>query len=194
MLRTRRLVLLPLAERDAESLLEVFNDPEVRRFLLDGATVSLDWVRHEITSSIERFAARSAGLCAIRPIGASAIVGFVGFREFFDPPRLQLLYGLLPAYWGKGLATEAARCMCDFAFSELGFARIEAAMDAPNERSVAVAERLGLRRFAAPGSQPGATVFYEVTREAWEWPLPHSGVTGRGAGPTPQGIEAAPER
>ena len=38
----------------------------------------------------------------------TGLVGFVGFRPFFDPPELQLLYGLLPAYWGRGLATEPA--------------------------------------------------------------------------------------
>ena len=168
MIYSKRLAMLPISEGDAESLLRVFQNPEVRRYLLDDALVSLEWVYDEITSSSERFGADSAGLWAIRLMGGDAIVGFVGFREFFDPPRLQLLYGLLPEYWGQGFACEAAKRICDHAFHELGFPRIEAAMDAPNNRSISVAERLGLCRVSPPGQRPDATVFYEIDRDTWE--------------------------
>lgn len=167
MIQSERLVMQPIGEGDAESLLGVFRDAMVRHYLLDDMTVSLDWVRREITSSNERFARRSAGLCAIRLIGATPIIGFVGFREFFVPPRLQLLYGLLPRYWGQGLAFEATKRVCDFAFLELGFPRIEAAMDPPNARSIALAERLGLSQFDVPGERPDVTLFYEIGRDAW---------------------------
>lgn len=140
--------MCPVSEGDADSLLSVFQDPAVRRYLLDDSLVSLEWLRNEIASSDERFAGIGAGLWAIRFLDATAVIGFVGFRDFFDPPRLRLLYGLLPEYWGRGLATEAAKRLCDHAFSELGFARIEAAMDSPNTASIAVAGRLG----AAMGS------------------------------------------
>lgn len=155
----------PVSEDDAESLLAVFRDPAVRRYLLDDSLVSLEWVRGEIASSAERFARMGAGLWAVRCPEATAIIGFVGFREFFDPPRLQLLYGLLPAYWGRGLATEAANRVCGYAFSELGFERIEAAMDSPNRSSIAVAERLGLLPLGI--SSHADTVFYGIDRDRW---------------------------
>lgn len=166
-IQSKRLLLLPISESDAEPLLGIFRDPAVRRYLLDDTLVSLDWVREEIASSNKRFAAHGGGLCAIRLLGASAIIGFVGFREFFVPPRLQLLYGLLPDRWSQGLACEAARRMCEHAFQELGFSRIEAAMDAPNTRSIALAERLGFCRLSAPQQCPDATVFYEIDSDTW---------------------------
>jgi ribosomal-protein-alanine N-acetyltransferase len=167
MIRSERLTMLPISEGDAESLLGVFQDSAVRRYLLDDATVSLDWVKHEISSSNERFASIGAGLWAIRLTGTTSIVGFVGFREFFEPPRLQLLYGLLPECWGQGLACEAAKRVCDYAFEVLGFSRIEASMDEPNRRSSALAERLGLCRLKAPDQTLDATVFYEIDRDTW---------------------------
>jgi ribosomal-protein-alanine N-acetyltransferase len=194
MIHSERLVMHPISENDAELLLGVFRDPAVRRYLLDDATVSLDWVRNEIASSNERFASRGAGLCAIRLKGATAIVGFVGFQEFFDPPRLQLLYGLLPGYWGQGLAFEAAKRMCDFAFYELGFSHIEAAMDTPNERSIAVAERLGLSRLNAPGKRPDATVFYQIDRDTWNSRYRATALSNHGMQPTPQSGAADAER
>lgn len=166
-IRSERLMIHPVSEGDAESLLGIFRDPAVRRYLLDDSLVSLEWVRNEIASSDQRFGTHGAGLWAIRCGDTTAVIGFVGFRDFFDPPRLQLLYGLLPEHWGRGIATEAAKRVCDHAFGELGFTRIEAAMDSPNGRSIAVAERLGMSRLIAPGQRSDATVFYEINRDTW---------------------------
>jgi ribosomal-protein-alanine N-acetyltransferase len=186
MIHSERLVMHPISEDDVESLLGIFRDPAVRRYLLDDATVSLDWVRNEIASSNERFAKRGVGLCAIRLMGATAIIGFVGFREFFDPPRLQLLYGLLPGFWGQGLAVEAAKRMCDFAFHELGYSRVEAAMDLLNDRSIAVVERLGFSRFDAPIKGLDATVFYEINGDTWRSRNRATALSNNGMQPTPQ--------
>lgn len=164
-IHSERLTLSPVSEGDAEWLLGVFRDPAVRRYLLDDALVSLEWVRSEIASSAEGFARLGAGLWAVRFPDATAIIGFVGFREFLNPPRLQLLYGLLPEYWGRGLATEAASRVCDYAFVELGFDRVEAAMDSPNRASIAVAGRLGMSPLGM--SNQADTVFYTIDRETW---------------------------
>jgi len=163
---TARLKLSPIGIDDVESLLDVFCDAAVRRYLLDDTEVSREWVLDEIASSNERFTSHGAGLWAIRLINVPRIIGFAGFRNFFDPPRLQLLYGLLPAYWGQGLATEAARRVCDHGFNELGFDRIEAAMNAPNEDSIALVLRLGMTPLENPVQQAD-TVFYQIDRESW---------------------------
>ena len=143
-IRTERSLLRPFAAADAEDLLVLFRDEAVRRYLLDGAMVDRAWVDQEIRDSAVRFSEGSAGLWAIRLQGTEAIIGFVGFRPFFDPPELQLLYGLLPAYWGRGLATEAARAVIQFGFDVAGFDRVVAATDTPNQASVRVMEALGM--------------------------------------------------
>jgi ribosomal-protein-alanine N-acetyltransferase len=92
-------------------------------------------------------------------------MGFCGFRPFFEPPELQLLYGFLPAYWSQGFATEAARAMIEFGFQELGFDRIVASVDAPNIPSLRVLERAGMsfdRRETINGLD---TSFYILDRE-----------------------------
>ena len=165
-IRSKRIVMRPVCEGDAESLLGVFRNPAVRQYLLDDTLVSIKWVRAEIASSNERFAALGVGLWAIQCVNATNIIGFVGFRDFFDPPRLQLLYGLLPQYWGRGLATEAAERVCEYAFSS-GFARIEAATDAPNSRSIAVLNRLGMLFLESSGDAHHGSVFYEIDRVGW---------------------------
>jgi ribosomal-protein-alanine N-acetyltransferase len=157
---TARTVLRPFDEADEDELLALFREPAVRRYLLDDEQVSAEWVRSEIASSRTRFDAAGPGLWAIRTAGHPAIIGFVGFREFGDPPQLQLLYGLLPLYWGRGLATEAARAVCDHARRELGHAEIRASTDVANQASARVLLRLGMRQVRTTADGPGGTTFY----------------------------------
>ena len=166
-LKSDRLTLDPFVEADRHELLELFRDPAVRRYLLDDLRVSTDWISGEIASSHARFADSGAGLWSARLVHHPEIIGFAGFREFFDPPQLQLLYGLLPRYWGRGLATEAARAVCDHAFRDLAFAQVVAAIDIPNEASRRVLERLSmqLNRTALDGE--GGSAFYVLDRAAW---------------------------
>jgi ribosomal-protein-alanine N-acetyltransferase len=89
----------------------------------------------------------------------------VGFREFFDPPQLQLLYGLLPEYCGRGLATEVAARICRHAFRELGFTEIAAATDVPNQASVKVLRRLGMREVRRSDDGTAGTVFFVLNGE-----------------------------
>lgn len=170
-----RTELRPIVERDAAELLELFRDPSVRRYLLDNMLVSREWVLSEIQSSLERFAESGAGLWAVRLRGIEPIIGFVGFREFFDPPQLQLLYGLLPAYCGRGLATEVAARVCDHAFTDLGHEWVAAATDRPNAASSRVLERLGMSLERSSDEGDAGTLFYLLKREQWE----REGASGR---------------
>ena len=128
--------------------------------------VPSDWVKAEIAASRARFERDGTGLWALRLTGQPPIIGFAGFREFFEPPQLQLLYALLPQYWGRGLATEAAAAVCDHAFSTLGFERVEAATDTENQASARVLLRLGMRPVRTTPEGTGGTTFYVMERAA----------------------------
>jgi len=54
-------------------------------------------------------------------------------------------YELSPAHWGCGYATEAARAILDFGFTELGVHRVWATTLADNAGSARVLEKLGMR-------------------------------------------------
>lgn len=146
----------------------VFVDPAVRRYLLDDRIVPEEWVREEVHKSGSLFSERGCGLWSVRERGCPVIVGFAGFRHFFEPPRLQLLYGLVPSRWGLGLATEAARAVLAHAFEVLGLDRVEAAADAPNEASIGVMLRLGMSPMERLDDGPPGTVVYAVERSEWE--------------------------
>ena len=53
---------------------------------------------------------------------------------------------IIPGQGGRGYATEAARAMLELGFEHYGLRRIVANLDARNDRSAALCERLGMRR------------------------------------------------
>lgn len=176
-LRTPRLELVPFEAGDAGGLMHFFNHPDVGRYLLDGASVSRDWVEEEVRESRRRFEDGSVGLWKVETRLESAaetgdqdrhgVDGIVGYRPFFDPPELQLLYALHPSLWGRGIATEAARAAVDYAFDVLGLEEIRAATDAPNIGSIRVLERLGMSRWKTTPGTPYDTIFFRVGVVEW---------------------------
>ncbi|MDX1528831.1 MAG: GNAT family N-acetyltransferase [Gammaproteobacteria bacterium] len=167
MIVSERTVMRPFSPPEADELLPVFQDPAVRRYLLDDTIVSKAWMEKEIAASDARFAQSGTGLWSVSFKGQTGIIGFVGFREFFDPPQLQLMYGLLPDYWGQGFATEIANQICGHAFETLGLNVINAATDVPNEASIRVLERLGMRRLKIQTEDQSDTAFFILNRDDW---------------------------
>jgi ribosomal-protein-alanine N-acetyltransferase len=167
LLTTARLELRPFRPVDAEALHALFTNAGVRRWLLDDELVSREWVDGEIAASEARFAAAGCGLWALREPPAGDVIGFLGFRHFWDPPELELVYGLHPSAWGRGLATEAGRVAMGYAFDTLGFGEVRAATDAPNLASIAVLERLGFEESRRTDDGPAGTVFFRLRAVRW---------------------------
>jgi RimJ/RimL family protein N-acetyltransferase len=102
----------------------------------------------------------------VRLRGDERLIGFSGYRSFFDPPELQLLYGLDPRSWGQGIATEAARAVLRHGIDCLGLEEVRAATDRPNHASIAVLARLGMRLEREAVEDGRDTLFYVFDRHS----------------------------
>jgi ribosomal-protein-alanine N-acetyltransferase len=186
-LETAHLRLRPLRATDLDEMHRLWTDPGVRRYLWDDEIISRERVADVIAQSTRMFAADGLGLWAAfprdpaspaeapaaggatsagAPSAAPPLVGFCGFWAFHEPPQLQLLYGVAPSHWGRGLATEMARAMLRRGFEVHGFERIVACADAPNRASLRVMEKAGMtfeRRALVDGRD---TIYYVATRGA----------------------------
>jgi RimJ/RimL family protein N-acetyltransferase len=165
-LETDRLILMPLEGTDVPDFHRILAEPDVRRFLLDDLLVSREWVEEEVRRSHERFERDGCGLWAVRLRGDERLIGFSGYRSFFDPPELQLLYGLDPRSWGQGIATEAARAVLRHGIDCLGLEEVRAATDRPNHASIAVLARLGMRLEREAVEDGRDTLFYVFDRHS----------------------------
>lgn len=150
-IRTERLVLRPWAEDDVDALYQLWIDPDVRRYLWDDVVIGRDVVTDAVRAHFETVEAHGIGWWAIHNADEEPLIGFCGFRSLDDMQEIEIVYGLAPAYWGRGLVTEAARAALDYLWA-IGHTHVYAQTDPPNLKSIAVLRRLGFRQVSSPNS------------------------------------------
>jgi RimJ/RimL family protein N-acetyltransferase len=74
------------------------------------------------------------------------LIGYCGFivQNVDEKEELEIGYRLDPAYWGRGIATEAARAVRDHAFNGLQLPRVISLVHPDNIASRRVAEKNGM--------------------------------------------------
>lgn len=145
-LETDRLLLRPWRSADRDPFARLNADPRVMEHFPKLLT------RAESDAFADRIEAKMAedgyGLFALERRDTGAFIGFTGLAvpRFEAPfmPAIEIGWRISFEHWGLGFATEAARCVLDFGFSELGLAEVIAMTVPANRRSQRVMEKLGM--------------------------------------------------
>jgi RimJ/RimL family protein N-acetyltransferase len=145
-LETDRLLLRKYVEEDAAAFLELNSDPEVLRFVPDAALLDIEQARqilvdHPMADYQKHGFGR--GACILKSTGQQ--IGFAGLKYLEELGEVDVAYRLLPAYWGRGLATEAALASVRYGFDQLGLNRIIGMAMPENIASIRVLAKAGLR-------------------------------------------------
>ena len=162
LLSTERLVLRPVTTDDHAAVLAHWTQPDVRRFLFDGAALSGVEVAETIEESIGDFAVRGFGVWLIELGSAAGLIGTAGLRPL-GSSGLEIFYSLAPGAWGHGYATEAARAVVEYGLGPLGLPEVLAEVDEGNAASVAVIKRLGMTAYAVVPGLLGPMTRYRIT-------------------------------
>jgi RimJ/RimL family protein N-acetyltransferase len=136
----------------------MLSDPEVARYLGPPIDSPAAVAAHIETIRASHTTDGLGGLAVVRKEDGR-IVGRAGFMVWdtrtWAPAHLadagahaevEIGWTLARDCWGLGYATEAGRACRDHGFDVLGRARIVAVIQPENDRSIAVARRLGMRR------------------------------------------------
>lgn len=122
---TDRLLVREYVEEDAEAFFKLNTDPEVLRFVPDKALLNVEQARQLLIDhpmADYRKHGFGRGACILKSTGEQ--FGFAGLKYLEELDEVDVAYRLLPAYWGQGLATEAALASARFGFADLGLKRI----------------------------------------------------------------------
>jgi RimJ/RimL family protein N-acetyltransferase len=177
-LRTERLLLRRWRAADLEPFAALNADPLVMENF--PATLSPEQSA-ALLERIERcFDEHGYGLWAVELPDEAPFAGFVGLApvdiDVAFAPAVELGWRLARAFWGRGIATEAASAAIDFAFEQLRLPDLVSYTAVRNQRSRRVMERLGMTRdpnedFRHPmlaESDPLAPhVLYRLDAERW---------------------------
>src|SRR5262249_50211304 len=159
-LETSRLLIRPFREEDGEAWLALVNDCDVNRYLPgDGAAVTLDDFRQALERRLKSQREVGYAMWAVDRRDTRSLIGQCGlYLAEKKGPEMELAYHCLPATWGQGYGTEAARVVLAYAFGTLRLDEVIALVMRGNTGSSRVAENVGMRL---------------VTDEAKYYDLPH---------------------
>jgi len=163
-LNTTRLKLKKLEETDAPAIHELRSSPAANAFVgriastgITDALVHID----KITNLIQN---NACIYWAITLKDDHTLVGTIGLWNF-DVSRqtAEIGYELIPKYQGKGLMTEAIKCVINYGFEEMKAETITAFTSADNISSIKILENNGFKLSDAPYENSHETVDNMIT-------------------------------
>lgn len=146
-IETERILLRTFCIEDIERFAEICANPNVMRYIGDGKPVSRDVIAEKIPEWIELYEKQKYGLMALVMKDSDELIGFCGFlHQTIDGSEyIELGYRLDEAYWGKGIATEAAVAVRDYAFNVLEIPILISIINHQNDASKRVAKKIGMK-------------------------------------------------
>ena len=134
LLRTPRLTLRPMEQRDAPDLHACFSDPAVMRYFADTHTTleeTENWVRAAVSAAPK-------SICEYVLVSDGKVIGKAGI---WSRPELGFL--LQRDHWRRGLMNEALSAFLPAVSESMGLTEITADVDPRNSACLTLLKRLG---------------------------------------------------
>ena len=165
-LETERLILRPLTLDDLDDLFALYRDPEIRRYFPEG-TLTYEETREELEWIIDfQYGQHGFGLWATIHKETGKFIGRCGLIPWTIEGRseVEVAYLLDKAYWGQGLATEAALAIVAYAFEQLQLSRLICLFYPENQASANVARKMGMTFEKEMQDEKGTFMLYSRSR------------------------------
>jgi RimJ/RimL family protein N-acetyltransferase len=145
-LETERLSLRPISVDDAEFILALLNEPSFLRYIGDKQVRNLEDARQYILNGpVASYERHGLGLLLVEMKGSQTPIGMCGLLKRDELPEPDIGFALMPDFWNKGLAFEAAAAVLQDARDRLTLQRILAITSLDNDASIKLLERLGFK-------------------------------------------------
>jgi [ribosomal protein S5]-alanine N-acetyltransferase len=145
-LETERLFIRQLHKTDEEAFILLMTNQLVTNNLAFDETVKTkEGAADLLKQTIESYRSDDPLLAfAVTNKINNSFVGVCGIN-FLNQESAEVFYAFLPAYWGKGYATEVLAEMKDFLFQKHAVKEIHAFIAQHNRASIKVAEKIGFK-------------------------------------------------
>ena len=144
-LTTERMVLRPLRQTDLRALHALYADPDLMRYVTGRPRTPWE-SRARLRKDLRHHREHGFGLCLGLERDSGEVVGRFGIEPRVTARGLEgeLAWMVASPHQGRGLATEAARALIEYARRELPLVRLWASCDPDNAPSIRIMEKAGL--------------------------------------------------
>ena len=129
-------------------MLAVYGHAPSMRWVGDGQPLDIAGCRAWLDVTERNFALRGYGMCALRRLDGSQVLGFAGLVHPGSQAQAEIKYALHPHQAGQGLATEAAVGLLAWGHQRFHLSEVIATTAAENTASHRVLGKAGLVRQA----------------------------------------------
>lgn len=165
-IETERLTLRMWREDDFETYARICADPEVMRYLGGKPYTRLEAWRH-MAYLVGHWHLRGYGHWAVEEKTSRQIIGRMGFFNPEGWPGFEVGWTLARESWGKGFASEGARRMLEYAFTEMGKDHVISLIHPENRASIKVAEKMGEKIEGQTEVLGIPVLIYGISRKEW---------------------------
>lgn len=165
-LETKRLIFRHYIKEDLDALFSFYSDPGVIKYIPDAPRTydetreDMEWFMHGhpkfpdlgLWATIHKETNQFIGRCGLIPWTID------GQNE------VEVAFALSRAYWGQGLATEAAQGIAQYAFDRLGLSRLICVIEHENQASIRVATKLGMTFEREARDKYGPFLIYSMSK------------------------------
>ncbi|AFZ29214.1 GCN5-related N-acetyltransferase [Gloeocapsa sp. PCC 7428] len=163
-----RLTASRLCAEDFSILCQMHQDPNVMT-TLNGIRSDAQ-TKQYLHRNLEHWQRYGYGLWIFRDKTNGEFVGRGGLRNIYvdGNDEIELAYALMPAYWGKGLATGMAKAMLKVGFENLEIAQVVCMTLTTNQASQRVMAKVGFQYECNIIHANLPHVLYRLTTEQWQ--------------------------
>ena len=146
-LKTKRLRLRRLVNSDANTILQLFSDPEVIHFTGIPDMKDISDAQKFIQQTIDGFETGNLLEWGVEERLTGRLIGICAYFKWEEEhKRAEIGFALGKDYWGQGLMGELLNSFIPFGFSELNLHRMEADVDPRNVASIKLLKNFGFRK------------------------------------------------
>ncbi len=138
-LKTERLIIRPMIMDDIESVHAYLNDEQTMRFFVEG-TYSIKKVKEVIEKN-----QKDNNKYSILLKDTNELIGHISFHPWGMRKTYEIGWVFNKLYYNKGYATEAAKAVLQYAFTNLKAHRVIATCQPENIASKRIMEKLNMR-------------------------------------------------
>ena len=167
-LETKRLTHRRFTHSDLDRLIEMRVDDDVMKYLGGEKMQNPDALRKRLDFYISCYEDRSLGMHAMFWKETGEMIGWSGLQPLENSNEIEVGYGMIKEFWGKGIGFETGYFWLEYGFNEVNLDRIVAVADKENTASWKIMEKLGMTYERDERHYEMDCVFYSISKEQFQ--------------------------
>ncbi|MBS1553880.1 MAG: GNAT family N-acetyltransferase [Bacteroidetes bacterium] len=168
--QSQRLLLKEISTSDFSSWLPFFEDPETSKHWVEEKETPRIACEKWYARQFERYEKGLGGMNALIEKSSGKLVGHAGLlvQQVDGAAELEIAYSLLPEFWGKGYAIEAAQKCKNIAFKDYQVPSLISIISLTNLPSQKVATKNGMRIDKRTIYKQNEVLIFRITRAEYD--------------------------